>query len=161
MDGLRKVGVVPVDGVMSFVARDHIEAANVRPGHGFEEHFLDLREEGPGALMIVRHELDCLLYDRTIIGELGGGIKVTILVAQLFWLIERQPKGGAGALATSGKANICYPLGADKKNWTVFAAFRRVEGFWFVDASRIEDGKPWTHGCNVFSQHWPAPADTL
>ena len=122
----------------------------------FKNRFFDKTENAAAAATYRKYKLLHISADGPIIAELGGETKVEGTFAAAFALLQRQPRGEAGFLQTSGYANIFYVR--DIK--AVLCAIRigwASEG-WVVDAISVEDPLAWNGKHEIFC---PVQAVTL
>lgn len=141
-----------------FITRDHFivdksEKAKVKIsylGENFQKEFLDKIEEPFSGSTLQYRKLRKTSADEPIITELGGEEKAETTLTEMFFLMEKQRNGEAGALLNNGYANIFYiknsagVLRAVLVNWG--------GGGWFVRAGSVADARGWLVGDRVFSR---------
>ncbi|MEX2008468.1 MAG: hypothetical protein WD850_03195 [Candidatus Spechtbacterales bacterium] len=97
---------VQVEQVERFVAREQLEAANVRVhGEDFPRFFLDKGEENRGRATLAIYRLEGEATNAPILADLGD--RAAIFLAHLFELLKGQARGESGPLRTNG-VNIAY-----------------------------------------------------
>lgn len=149
---LRLVTTVSVDEAKRFVASERLQAANVGwTGENFKRLFLDKIEKNVPDGQIAIHSLVKGSLDPEIMVELGRARRV-IRLAHFFQMLERQAKGQAGPLLTSGAVNVAYCVGNDGNVWAVYADWDSVDRYWYVVASSIGYPYEWHAGYQVLSQ---------
>ncbi|OGI47067.1 hypothetical protein A2121_00275, partial [Candidatus Nomurabacteria bacterium GWB1_40_6] len=126
-------------------------------GDNFKEWFLSgdgKTEEQIGEQTLRYTKLLRSSLDGPIIIELGGEEKAETTLAEVFSLMEKQPKGEEGALLTNGWANIFYVrddtgvLRAVRVHWHDVG--------WHVLARGVSDPSSWHAGSQVFSRNYPS-----
>lgn len=124
-------------------------------GNNFESNFLDKVEESNAETVLHYGKLNRGSVDGPIIAELGGVDKCETTLAEMFSLMEMQPKGEAGALLTNGWWNIFYI----KDRAGVLCAVRCHwdGGGWNVFASSVDGPSDWGAVGQLFSRNSFAP----
>ncbi len=90
--------------------------------------------------------------DAHIIAELGGETKAETTLTEMFYTMEKQPNGEAGALLTNGYANIFYIRDVNGVIYTVYV--RQVVGGWSVySTSSFVYKDKWPVSVRVFSRN--------
>ncbi|MEK7609226.1 MAG: hypothetical protein AAB476_01995 [Patescibacteria group bacterium] len=117
----------------------------------FKEWFLGKTEEPIQETVLCYHKLTEPSVYGPIIAELGGESKSETTLAQIFALMKIQRNGEAGALLSTGYANIFYVRGANNLLRAVVVCW--VGGGWRVDADSVEDPDGWSDGSRVFSSN--------
>jgi hypothetical protein len=126
-----------------FVARDHIELANIGWSRsGLKEHFADLEETVEEADVAIKGVVAISSENLPIIEELGD--RAFIKLGHFFALLEGQQHGEAGPLTTAYLiGNIAYVRDALKNPLVVSAGWHTGAGFWDVRVRLVEKT-----GCN-------------
>jgi len=112
-------------------------------GDDFKRWFWGKIEEPFYGSVISGRPLEKNSVDGPIIAELGGHEKAETTIAEIYAMMERQPKGEAGDLMNNGFANIFYArdvdgilravlVGYDSRGWGIDARS--------IDCSNICDG---------------------
>jgi len=147
---LKRVTSVNVGGFQRFVAKDHLESANVGyTNDNFNQFFLNKVEENVGGITIAVHRLKRNSLDFPILSELSDHAKISL--AYFFELLKKQSKGKPGPLLTNGCANIAYIM-SDGKLWAVQARWVEVDRYWHVYARSVEDPAWWDEDSQVLSR---------
>ena len=149
---LKRKSVIPVNAVSRFVAREHLQSANVGwTGENFKRLLLDKVEESIPAGRIEIGRLVGGAFDFEIQAELGRVRRITRL-AHFFQLLKKQAKGQAGPLLTNSMANVAYCFGGDGNVWAVFASWGSFSHDWIVGADSVGFPRGWGAGRQVLSQ---------
>ena len=149
---LQPGATVEVAAVKRFVARERLAATNIGwTGENLKRLFLDKVEENVPAGRITISFLVQPSLDFEIQAALGRARRV-IHLAHLFQLLEKQAKGQAGPLLTSGMANVAYCFGGDGNVWAVHASWDSFVRYWYVEAYSVGSPIEWDAGFQVLSQ---------
>jgi hypothetical protein len=119
-------------------------------GDNFKTNFLGKIEEGVKAAELKIHKIGQDSLDAPIITELGDAAET--LLADLWELLKRQPKGEEGALLANGWANIAYIRDVNGELWAVYARWFAAYGGWHVGARSVADPDRWSTGRQVVSR---------
>ena len=122
-------------------------------GDNFKHWFLEgdgKTEEPIGGQTLRYAKLRKSSKDAPIIDELGSEAKAETTLTEMFFLMEKQKNGEAGALLNNGYTNIFYIKDAS-------GMLRAVNVYWFDDGWRVHAnavGSPrrWIDGHRVFSR---------
>ena len=119
-------------------------------GDNFKTNFLGKIEEGVTAEELKIHKLDQDSLDAPIIAELGDAAET--LLADLWELLKKQPKGEGGKLLVNGYANIAYIRDMNGVLWAVNARWHAVHGGWRVEAYSVSYPDGWRAAHQVVSR---------
>lgn len=152
---LRSVGtvVIPATTVLFaacknfVVGNDRVKISRI--GLDFREWFLEKTEKPLAETTLCYANLVKQSADSQILRELGDKAKTTL--AQIFALMERQPKGKKGVLLTNGLANIFYVCDVNAELRAVHV--NCYDDGWYVDAYSVTDPDRWNDGDRVFSRN--------
>ena len=149
---LKRKAVSPVNAVSRFIAREHLQSANIGwTGPNFQHLFLNKVEENIPAGKIAVHTLIKGSLDPEIMVELGRTKRV-IFLADFFDLLKKQAKGQVDPLLTSGEANVAYCIANDGNIWAVNAYWNSFDRCWYVGAGSVGGRNGWGAGYLVLSQ---------
>jgi len=157
---LELVTTVSVAACEKFVAKEHFKVDTGRKAKvkiaflwdNFSKHFLPKTEEGVLAGEIKVHKLLQWSLDAPIMTELGDPRSYSTTLADLWWMLEKQPNGEEGALLVNGYANILYIYDTEGNLWAVRARWFSDRGGWLVDADSIECPRRWRAVGQVLSR---------
>ena len=157
---LELVTTVSVAACEKFVAKEHFKVDTGRKAKvkiaflwdNFSKHFLPKTEEGVLAGEIKVHKLLQSSLDAPIMTELGDPRSYSTTLADLWWMLEKQPNGEEGALLVNGYANILYIHDTEGNLWAVYAYWVSGFGGWCVNAGSVGDPDGWSAGIQVLSR---------
>jgi len=148
---LSRVASVEVAGSKRFVAKDHIQAANIGwMSDNFKKLFLNFVEDNVEGGSITIHRLEYASLDVPILTELGDRAQISLI--HLFELLKKQSKGESGPLLTNGCANIAYIIGSDSNLWAVNVSWDGARRCWGISAHSVGDPHRWRGGDQVLSR---------
>jgi hypothetical protein len=149
-DLLRRITTVQVSDVKKFVAKDHLQEANVGwTSDNFKKLFLDMVEENVPEAVIAIHRLEKNSLDPPVLTELGERAKSQL--AHFFGLLKKQSQGQEGILLVNGCANIAYIIGNDGNFWAVYAYWHSGNRCWYLDARSVGHPHEWSAGRQILS----------
>lgn len=118
----------------------------------FRKYFLDKKEDSFTGSTLHYGNLKKDAFDRRIIAELGGEVKVETTLAEFWATLEKQPNGEKGILSIDDR-NIFYIRDNKKVLWAVYCEWD-WEG-WRVEANSIDNLWWKTYGTNTYLE-WKA-----
>jgi hypothetical protein len=159
---LQKIDEISFPGTDRFIASENFvintsEDASVKIsylGKNFPLWFLDKIESNILLSTLRYSKLMKSTDDPEIISAIGGEEKLGVTLAEMFYLMSKQPKGEEGILLNDGRVNFFYVRDASNILRTIRLLWQ--DGGWGIHAIRPLDVlnlPKWPEGSQVFSRN--------
>jgi hypothetical protein len=160
---LKKLTTVEMPAIKKFVAKDHFVKGNKMVdfdyiNDNFKDNFIDVVEKDIPQATLAVSTLQEYTRGKEIMDELGE--QKTILLAHLWELLKKQPKGEDGVLLTNGYANIFYIKGKKGKFWAVACYWYSGLHSWDLCAFPVARQDEWGEGRRTISQDYPSDTES-